>query len=128
MGAPRRGHRPGETYVDTAIRELAEETGFVVTAHQAGAPTWRRDSTFKMRGERRLQHERVLTMQLTSRRPRVDESQRVGFENEDYFDFRWWSIEDIVGSEKRFYPGRLPGLLRPFLAGEQIDEPFERWS
>jgi hypothetical protein len=28
----------------------------------------------------------------------------------------------------RFYPGRLPELLPKFLAGEHIDEPFERWS
>jgi hypothetical protein len=28
----------------------------------------------------------------------------------------------------RFYPGRLPELLPRFLAGEAIDEPFERWN
>jgi hypothetical protein len=60
--------------------------------------------------------------------PAVDGSQRVDFENEDYFGFRWWLISEIVGSGDRFYPGRLPTLLPAFLAGEQIEEPFEVWS
>lgn len=42
--------------------------------------------------------------------------------------FRWWSTFDIVTSTERFYPGQLPALLRPFLDGGGIDEPFELWS
>jgi hypothetical protein len=41
---------------------------------------------------------------------------------------RWWQLDEIVRSQERFYPGRLPELLPAFLAGEVIDEPFERWS
>jgi hypothetical protein len=58
----------------------------------------------------------------------VDGAARVGFEDEDFFDFRWWPVAELSGSTDRFYPGRLPQLLVPFLAGEQINEPFERWS
>jgi len=31
----------------------------------------------------------------------------------------------VIGSSERFYPGRLPDLLGPFLAGDRVDEPFE---
>ena len=52
----------------------------------------------------------------------------MGFEDEDYFGFRWWPVAEVARSTERFYPGRLPTLLEAFLAGEQIDEPFEHWS
>lgn len=34
----------------------------------------------------------------------------------------------IAASDDRFYPGRLPVLLPRFLAGQRIEESFERWS
>jgi hypothetical protein len=37
-------------------------------------------------------------------------------------------VPEITRSRERFYPGRLPELLPRFLAGEDIDEPFERWN
>jgi hypothetical protein len=58
----------------------------------------------------------------------VDETQRLDYEKEDYFDFRWWPVAEIVASTQRFYPGRLPALLPRLLAGDDIDEPFELWS
>ncbi len=44
----------------------------------------------------------------------VDERERLDYEKEDYFGFRWWSIGEIAGSAEAFYPGRLPALLRAF--------------
>ena len=37
-------------------------------------------------------------------------------------------MTELVTAADRFYPGRLPQLLGRFLAGEQIDEPFELFS
>lgn len=125
---PGGGMDPGETHVDTAIRELREETGFVVTPAQLGAPTWRRDATFRYRGTRHLQHERVLPVRLDAEQPAVDGAERVGFEDEDYFGFRWWTVDDLVASGDTFYPGRLPVFLERFLAGDEVDEPFELFS
>lgn len=125
---PGGGIEPDESYIDTAIRELHEETGISVRPESVGIPTWRRDASFRYRGERRLQHESVVTVRLTQPSPAVDGSSRVGFEDEDYFSFRWWPVADILRSGERFYPGRLATLLPDFLAGEEIDEPLEVWS
>lgn len=125
---PGGGIEPDETDVEAAMRELHEETSLVVTASQVGAATWRRDATFRYRGERRLQHESVVTVSLRTATPPIDGALRVGFEDEDYFGHRWWTVDEITGSADRFYPGRLPETLPAFLAGTRIDEPYEIWS
>jgi hypothetical protein len=68
----------------------------------------------------------VVLARLAVAGPPVSGEARAGFEDEDYFGFRWWPAVGIARSADRFYPGHLPELLGPFLAGEEIDEPFER--
>ncbi|SCL27912.1 ADP-ribose pyrophosphatase YjhB, NUDIX family [Micromonospora rhizosphaerae] len=125
---PGGGMDPGETYAETALRELREETGFLVGAAQLGPPSWRRRASFIHRRLRHVQDEVVMTVRLDAAVPDVDGADRLDYEVEDYFGFRWWPVAEIVSSRERFYPGRLPELLTPFLAGEEIDEPFELWS
>jgi 8-oxo-dGTP pyrophosphatase MutT (NUDIX family) len=125
---PGGGLEDGETTVDAAVRELREETGIVVTPGQLHRPTWRRKASFRYRGMRYLQRETVLVAQLPEAGPTVDGSLRVGFEEEDYFAYRWWPTAEVLASHERFYPGRLPQYLGAVLAGQPIEEPFELWS
>jgi len=125
---PGGGIDPGETYLEAAVREIREETGLVLDPGQVRPPSWRRDTTWTGRGVRRLQHEVVVRARVAADQPAIIDGGRTPQEVEDYVTFRWWPVAEITRSRERFYPGRLPGLLPAFLAGESIDEPFERWN
>jgi len=118
----------GETHIDAAVRELREEAGIVATTSQIGAPGWRRRATFLHAGARRVQDEVVVPVRLDVHSPAVDEGGQLRDEIETYAGYRWWSVSEIEASAERFYPGRLPELLRRFLDGERIVEPFEYFS
>jgi 8-oxo-dGTP pyrophosphatase MutT (NUDIX family) len=125
---PGGGIDDGESYLDAAIREVREETGLRLDPAACGPPSWRRDTTWRSRGLRRLQHEVVVGARVRGLRPAIRTDGRTANELEVYVDARWWEVGDILGSIERFYPGRLPELLPAFLAGEAIDEPFEFWD
>jgi 8-oxo-dGTP pyrophosphatase MutT (NUDIX family) len=125
---PGGGIEPGETYQQTAVRELAEETGLLISPAQVGPPRWRRTSTWTARGVRRLQHEVVVHVRLDADRPPITDGGRTAEELEEYVEARWWDVTELLASSERFYPGRLPALLPAFLAGAELNEPFERWN
>jgi 8-oxo-dGTP pyrophosphatase MutT (NUDIX family) len=125
---PGGGIEAGETYLGACVREVAEETGLVIVPGQVGPPVWRRSAEYLYRGQRRISHEVIVAVRIAGHAPGIDGAGRVDFEDEDYFDFGWLPVAEVIASRERFYPGRLPEFLGPLLAGRQIDEPYETWS
>ena len=127
---PGGGVEPGESVAATAVREIAEETGFVLRADDIAAPTWTRSATYLRRQVRTLQHELVIEASIAGSRPVPAREGRTEDELEEYVGHRWWPVAELVSaaSADRFFPGRLPELIEPFLAGVVIDEPFELWN
>lgn len=125
---PGGGMEPGETWADTACREIAEETGLRLFPEQIGEPRWSRTATYVRRRRRVLQHECVVVVALDAREPRIAREGRTPEELEEYVASRWWAPEEVAASAERFFPGSLPALLPRLLAGERIDEPFEFWN
>lgn len=124
---PGGGMDPDESPIETAIRELREETGIVVRPDQLSAPNWTRIGSFQYRQARRVQHEVVMTARLDTI-AEVDTSGQLDYELEDYPGFRWWPVDEVVASAERFYPGRLPEFLKAHLSGHAIDEGLEVWN
>jgi 8-oxo-dGTP pyrophosphatase MutT (NUDIX family) len=127
---PGGGLEQGESYAATAVREIAEETGFDITlAPLTDLPRWLRDSTYVRRHVRTWQHEVVVIAHVPGRAPVPGRAGRTPEELDEYVGHRWWAPEEVVAAEGvRFFPGRLPELLPRFLAGEELDEPFDLWN
>jgi 8-oxo-dGTP pyrophosphatase MutT (NUDIX family) len=125
---PGGGAEPGETPQQTAVRELAEETGWRVATQAVEPPRWTRTVAYRRRGRLVVQEEVVCGLALDADRPVPSAVARTDHEQQAILGYRWWTPPEVAASPLRFFPGRLPALLGPFLAGETVQEEFEDWE
>jgi 8-oxo-dGTP pyrophosphatase MutT (NUDIX family) len=125
---PGGGVEPGEDTIAAAIRETAEETGYLVSRRQvARAPCWIGDVTY--RWERRRCWASLVVHLARVRQPlRRQSPDRAALEQASQLDLCWLPAADIQAGRARYFPGSLPADLPHILAGESVDGGFSIWD
>jgi len=115
------GAEPGETVLETAMREVIEETGFSDVS--LGPVVWYREGVgYLYNGDKVLFRERYVVARSTG-----GDVSREGWEAHEHDlvdDIRWWTLEELASTPDPVYPEGLAGLLPDILAGRFPDEPL----
>ena len=103
------GIDPGETPVQAAARELAEETGLRVTPEQLGEVVHTRLTEFPFGGDHYRQSEDYFLL-------RTDAFDAAPTAHSDVelvavLGLRWWTVEELRATAERVYPEELLEVL-----------------
>ncbi|MGH3400915.1 MAG: NUDIX hydrolase [Streptosporangiaceae bacterium] len=104
----------GETPQDTARRELAEETGFLIG--QLGPCLWVREVSYPWNGGQ--QHKREAAyLACTPRAEPQREPRLTATEKSGMLGSRWWTPAELAATSDQLRPPALPALLDRVLTG-----------
>lgn len=90
-------------------RELSEELG--LDEYQLGPCVWTREHWFLDFGGGAGQVERIYLV----RAPAFEPAPRLDLAAENVVELRWWTLDELLASDAKFAPRRLPELLRDLL-------------
>lgn len=118
---PGGGCEPGESFEQTAVRELMEETGLSV--ERLGPLVWYHERLVDLRRGRTLLRERFFLAHIEA--PQVSLATLLPYEQLTHLDYRWWSAEELAASGDVFMPVDLPRRLPALLDGQIPAEPLQ---
>ena len=104
---PGGGMEPGETPQQTAVRELAEETGIKLGQDALGEPIFEASGRWDWTDG---QHHtfRDVIFQVEVEGFRLDDSGWTPEEHRDVLQYRWWNLDELAASGELVSP---PGLI-----------------
>lgn len=102
---PGGGMEPGETGPEAAVRELAEETGYVLEPHELVGPVWRRIAVFDFASQPYTQYEEFYVGRLADaeRRERTRE-EFTETELEALDAVEWLTRDQLAADGKEVFP------------------------
>jgi 8-oxo-dGTP pyrophosphatase MutT (NUDIX family) len=103
----------GEDLVDAVIREVREETGFVLTPELLGRPVAEIDTEWSFRG---VDYAGIDTV-FFARVPHfeIDPSGQDEIEREIILGWRWWSVDELACTLEWIEPVELATLVAEFI-------------
>ena len=119
---PGGGLDPGESVETGLRRELREETGLL--DFEPGPVVWTRREEFEWADQILNQSERIVLVRVPSFEPRPELSAEE-LAAEGVYEVRWWTVDEIEGSDAVFYPTRLAKLLRQLLEAGPPPAPVD---
>ncbi|HYN96171.1 MAG TPA: NUDIX domain-containing protein [Pilimelia sp.] len=100
----------GESLVDCALREVAEETGLRLRPEQLGAPVRHEVIDFPFDGEWYRQEQDFFLVRVPAFE--VSTAGHDVLERETIDAFRWWPLAELAATAERVYPPDLAELVR----------------
>lgn len=110
------GIDPGETGVDAAVRELAEETGLVVDAADVVGPVARRRAVFDFAARTVRQDEEFFVARLAEPGPIATDGW-TDVERSFMDEVRWWDLDALEQVAEEVFPDLFVPLVRELLVG-----------